>query len=237
MKKENKILDATTAVVAGILTELIYSEIFPSYYEKQTINDIEVLSEKSLLPFWAEILIVISLFLVISIIVSIILPRLIYKVKSTKRKYKPTYNTREIIDSFEEIKKTIQTISFVFNNGFSKISFAMLYSDDIANCINKLYTIFCPIDKVQKKTVEFVFRNSTTINTKGNLISKYELISLISVVEKLFEECMKEENIDGNTNFDKNANIERSNFFIFKKDVEELKKKLDELKSQYNMQL
>lgn len=237
MKKENKILDATTAVVSGILTELIYSEMFPSYYEKQTINDIEILTEKSLLPFWAETLIVLSLFLVISIIVSIILPRLIYKAKSTKRKNKPTYNTREIIDSFNEIKKTIQTISFVFNNGFSKISFAMLYSDDIANCINKMYSIFCPSDKVQKKTVDFVFHNSTTINTKGNLISKYELISLIHVVEKLFEECMKEENIDGNTSINKDVNIERKNCFIFEQDVAQLREKLNILKSHYNMQL
>lgn len=218
MKKENKILDAAFAVVSGTLTELIYNEISTSYYKKQLVDETEIFIEECQIPFGIKILIIISLFLVIWLILSVIAPRIIYKAKSTIRKRRPTYNTREIIQSFNEIKRTVQDVAFVFNNQFSKISFTLLYSDDIANCINKLHTIFCSTNKAQIKTVEFVFRNAASINTKGKLISRYEFISLISVIEKLFLECMKKEKTDA------------SNYSLFDSDVEALKQKIEDLK-------
>lgn len=218
LKKENKILDATIAVVSGILTELLYSEISISYYEKRIINKVETFVEISQTPFFIKLLIIISLFLAIWILLSIILPRIIYKIQSMRHKRKPTYNNREVISIFNDTKREVQNIAFVFNNGFSKISFGLLYSDDIAICINKLHAIFCSNSRIQKKTIETVFRNSASISSKGNLISKYELVSLICVLEKLFNECMQENNCEPN---------HRS---LFREDVSELQKKIEELK-------
>ena len=218
LKKENKILDATIAVVSGILTELIYNEISISYYQKQIINEVETFVEISQTPFWVKLSIILSLFLAIWILLSIVLPRIIYKIKSIHHKRKPTYNNREVINIFNDIKREAQNISFVFNSDFSKISFGLLYSDDIAICINKLHAIFCSNSKIQKKTIETVLRNSASISTKGNLISKYELVSLICVLEQLFKECMQKDNCDPN------------NCSLFQEDVDELQKKIKELK-------
>ncbi len=227
MKKENKILEAAIAIPSGMLTELIYSEISTSYYEKHIVNGIETFVEVNKFNIIAKITIILFLFFAIWFLLSIIIPRLIYKFRSITRKRKPTYNTKEIIETFNETKHTVQNISFVINNGFSKISFAMLYSDDITNCINKLHTVFCSNNVIQKKTANSVFRDSLSINTKGYFISKYEFTTLVSILEKLFYECMEEQSSDLSSCSSAETSVEKSHL---KNDTEELQDKIKDLK-------
>lgn len=219
MKKENKLFEALFAIASGILTEIIYSEISISRYEKKIIDGVETIEEISRYTALTKIGIILLLFFVIWIILSFVLPRIKYIFKTAIPKKKPTYNTKEIIGIFYNTKQTVQNISFVLNNNFSKISFATLYLNDLVNCINKLHVVFCSKNKKQKKTVNFLLYNSLSVNTNGQFISKFEYLTLISIIDNLFNECTMLDNND------------KKSFELHENDINELKNKINELKN------
>lgn len=218
LKIENKIINATSAVASGILTELIYSELSNSYYEKQIINDVETFIEINQTPFWKKFIFILLVFLTIWILISIIIPRTAYLVKSFHRKRKPTYNTKEMTIIFNKILENIQNISFALNNNCSRISLEILYFDEIATSINRLYAIFCSTNLIQKRTVKIVFRDSSSAAIKDNQISKVEFYYLLCIMDKLLNEYTKTKPND--------ENLAK----IFETDITALQDKLEELK-------
>ena len=218
MKKESKLFEAAVTIASGMLTEVIYGAIYTSHYEKKVINKVETFIEIRTTPIYIEILIILLLFFILWFILLIVFPRIAYKIKSSLQQHKPTYNTKEIIEIFRTTKQVVQNISFVLNNDFSKISFSVLYSNDVANCINKLYGVFCSKNKTQQKTIKFIFHNSLSISTNGQFISKNEFIALVSVLEQLLTECKK---TDSKT---------QSEYQLLETDINDLQKKSDDLK-------
>lgn len=223
MKTESKIITATSAVASGILTELIYSEMSNSYYEKQIINDVETFIEINQTPFWKKIIFILLMFLSIWILISIISPRVVYLFKSIHRKRKPTYNTKEMTIIFNEIMKTIQGISFSFKNSCSVPLSKMLYFDEIATSINKLHAVFSSTNPIQKRTVKFVFRDSNSSTVKDDRISKVEFHILLFIMEELLNECAKEK--FNNESIDK----------MLETDIKAVQGKLNKLKSIYKL--
>ncbi len=189
MKKENKILTASSTITSGILTDLIYNEISTSHYQKQIIDDIEIYVQIDKLPSVTKVLIIALIFISIWLILSVVAPRLLYLKKATSHKREHALNTKEIMNSYIMIKEKVKSISLLISENESS-EYKLLYSDDLTNCTNTLHSVFCSTLKKQQTTVRATFRTSTSINTKGIRISPYEFLALLSVIKDIIEEVM-----------------------------------------------
>lgn len=195
MKKENKILTASSTITSGILTDLIYNEISTSHYQKQIINDIEIYVQIDELSSISKVLIIALIFISIWLILSIIVPRLLYLKKSISHKREHSLNTKEIMNSYIDIKEKVKSLSLLVSEN-ELPEYKLLYSDDLTNCVNTLHSVFCSKLKKQQTTVRATFRTSISINTKGVRISSYEFLAVLSVINDIIEEVMSSGNID-----------------------------------------
>ncbi len=195
MKKENKILSASSTITSGILTNLIYNEISTSHYQKQIINDIEIYVQIDKFSSIAKVLIIALIFISIWLILSVVAPRLLYLKKSISHKREHALNTKEIMNSYIDMKEKVKSISLLVAENKSS-EYKLLYSDDLTNCVNTLHSVFCSKLKKQQTTVKATFRTSISINTKGVRISPYEFLALLSLTNDTIEEVMNSANPD-----------------------------------------
>ncbi len=176
---EKNLYNALAPVVSSILTNILYDIISTSHFEKKIVNEKELFLEIEKYTTQTQLAIVIISYFLIWFLIAILLPRGVYLINSVRYKHKHVYRTKEIIKRYNRIKETIKSILPIIQTYNQDADYIMIYSDDLAKCINEMHLLFC-----ERNNSKNVFRKSSVVS-KGHYISSYEYTALIKSMQKL----------------------------------------------------
>lgn len=213
---DKELFNYLSAIASGILTNVIYDELFPYYYEKIESSNSIMFIQIEQFNFFEKILIIMTIFFVVWFLLSVIIPFIIKKIKDLSYKKRKVYSKKDIMTNYNNINKNVQKLiesniiilsdeNFKYNN--------TVLASEISNNINNLYKIFCPSKNAQKRIVKSAFRQGNTINDIGKYISHYEFEALLNNIEIIFNSIFQE-----NTNA-----LKENDYNLLKEKIKELK--------------
>lgn len=215
-----------SAITSGILTNILYGDLFPCHYEKKIADNgttlFEPIEEYNL---WQKLLIILSIFLILWFILYIVFPFIINLAKSLSRKKRIIYTSKDIVCSYKNINTNVQNL--IERNqlllSISNVSNTVLASE-ISHYINELDRLFIEKNNVQQKIINSAFRHGNTINDINKYISYYEFHALIDNVDALFHSIFPNQTNNNNLQQNNNNNLQQ-------KDCSNLEEKLEKLKT------
>lgn len=185
-KYKINMLDATVAVASGLLTDIIYNEIFSFFEDIKAIGPITEPMVVSGIILVSKILIVVFIFLVLFMLITYIFPFGIMFVDSQIIHKIPTIKTNETFSTYNNCKKQIIEVSKNIEaiDSLPKDNIIFLFTESLLT-INKLHKSFIHKDTVNQNIILDMFRKGT-FNNLGEKISGYEYNTLIDMLDKQF---------------------------------------------------
>ena len=219
---ETKLWSALSALTSGVITSLIYDALSSSSYMVE-IDGEQYMFTSIGISFWEAGGLILSTFLMIWALISVIIPLLLrLRKRFTYDKIK-RINAKELIRTLDETKESVVSLYPVFvreSTSMSDACFVNLYNRDLVKIILRLHSDFLPHNKKLRKIIEGYFRHqkhSSSIAIDRN-ISSYELDSLIALLREMVQSAKT------NTYSDE----------LMKKDCVEMEKALNDLNELVN---
>lgn len=192
---DSKLWKAITAVASGIMTSLLYDLLSsPSYVlHQEGVNYILTPDGNNAKSTFFSIIFILLLFLFLwGVFTAIIL--IGSKISKQLRFREPEYvNGKKLVATISEAKKKmllLKDIYFCHEHGnITNIDFISLHLTELATIICSLHKNFIPCNKYRKSHMKDYFRHpdySSIINITDS-VSKYELLALIELLNKMVE--------------------------------------------------
>lgn len=176
-----------SAIISGILTEVIAGEFFRPTYTAIRTNEGFTISSQAVLNSWLSISIILVAFLIIWLILYYCIPFIAYKLSNTVYQKARKYNNQEAVNCFREFSSLVKTISYEYSQT-EDIDLVIIGS---SNLFIKLIGVY---DTFRLKKVEMikksVFGNSGDFRLMGKYLSKYEYTSTILCLERIINSLM-----------------------------------------------
>ena len=176
----------TENLLMGIVSGLLTSSI--SKYIQQDTQSI----------IW-RVLLTLGIFVLIWVLLSFVFPELLTILKRIIRfRFRRVYSSKEIVNTFYSTKNKMFEIIERYNKMTSysnRISMnSVVFYSDLLVCTNDLHRVFCGKQKIQKATVQSVFRDYTVVKDIKTKISYYEYEALIRSINELVDQLHYNDN-------------------------------------------
>lgn len=187
---ESKLWQAITAVASGVITDLLYDLLSPSSYTIQDVDSQYVLIPNSNNATWFSICVILMLFFSLWGIIILIIQISTKLSKHLGGKRKPHLCGYKLVTQYTKAKEETIKLNSIFDSEMShtpNITYIKLYLRDLSIPITSLHAQFYPHTRHQKTNLKYFFRNPehSTILSINNIISKYEFLALIALLQKM----------------------------------------------------
>lgn len=187
-KNGSNIARTLAAIVAGILTDMLYDVLTEDHFEGNiTDNTIKInkVNEHSILENICSIII---LFVILWLILSYVVPTIIYIISSLKTYNIPKTDRKKVLDTYKEFKHEIIELQNQIQNmnAQCECNYLLIFSDT-CRIILELHKVFCSDKEKNKNIVKSSFRTGSTVNDIGKELSSYEFLAVLNMAKNILE--------------------------------------------------
>lgn len=187
-RNANKVANALMAVVAGLLTDLLYDSLEEEYFEGQfTDGAIQIFkfAEHTTLE---KICFIVTLFFLLWAFLSYGVPLVVYCVNALRYHNIPKINKEKVLDTYQECKSAILDLrKQVQDITEEKDSISVVIFKDACLLTTRLHKVFCSGKRQNESTIRNSFRESFTVNDIDLKISIYEYLAIMDVIQQTVE--------------------------------------------------
>lgn len=185
-KNSNKVAYALTAVVAGILTDLLYDVLAEESFQGTLINGTIQVIRVSKFIIIERIIIILILFLLLWFLLSFLVPLLVYCIGSLRVYNIPKLSAEKVLDTYKECKHDIIILQeTVKNMPTQQDDKYVIIFNNICLIILKLHNVFCSNKKTNERIVKNSFRTGATVDDMGIKLSSYEFLSIVNIANQI----------------------------------------------------
>ena len=190
---------ALTAVVAGILTDLLYDVLAEESFQGTVINGTIQAIKISKFTIIERVVIILILFLFLWFLLSFLVPLLVYCIGSLRTHNIPKLSTEKVLDTYKECKHDIIILQeTVKNMPKQQDDRYVIIFNNICLLILKLHNVFCSKKKTNDRIVKNSFRTGATVDDMGVKLSSYEFLSIVNIAAQIL--ALSQELAPGDTN-------------------------------------
>ncbi len=187
-KNGSNIARTLAAIVAGILTDMLYDVLTEDYFEgnitDKTVKIIKV-NEHSILE---NICIIIILFVILWLFLSYIVPTIIYFISSLIPYNIPKTDRKKVLDTYKEFKNEVIELQNQLQNMNTQCecNYLLIFSDT-CRVILELHKVFCSKKEKNKNIIRSSFRTGSTVNDIGKELSSYEFFAVLNMAKNILD--------------------------------------------------
>lgn len=184
LKDKVEIARTLSAVVAGMLTDLLYDMLADEHFEGQILDGVIQINRISEYTTLQRIGIISVLFLALWVFFSYIVPLMSYCLYSLWHHNKPRINNKEVLNTYTECKEKIFILRERAQNMVKENDCAcVVIFCDVCLLIGKLYNVFCSGKEQNERVIRNIFRTGSTVNDMNNRLSSYEYLAIIDIIQ------------------------------------------------------
>lgn len=181
-----------SAIISGILTEMVADELLKPSYEITKIEEGFSIQAVSTLAFWQIMLILFGAFMSIWLLINYGIPFFIRQIKKIRYQKTKNYSIEQIVSDFREYEIVVKTIYASYSQ-----------THDIESVKIDSIELFQKLAEIENEIISFendndltyLFRRSNELCTLRQYLSRYEIVSCLSQSEILIKDM---ERLTGN---------------------------------------